>query len=121
MRGSSWTQPDESPSDPMLADHFQIAIDLTRISPNLRAAARDVLVDGLEATKAAARHNVEATAVNRAVATVRERWELFCVDQGCEYVGVLVPKEMMPMLLEIQRYFLRPFLNGKGKARKKKT
>jgi predicted DNA-binding protein (UPF0251 family) len=120
MELSLWTyDPDR---DPMLAEQFQIAIDATQIrKPELIEALRDVLVEGLQATEAAQRRHIDdVTSVYRAIATVREKWDQICKDEGWEFVPLAFPREIMKALKEFQREQLNRYSDLKGRKRRKK-
>jgi|SRR5579884_1103919 len=122
MEQSSWKY-ESANLDPMLAEQFQIAIDATQIrKPELIEACRDVLVDGLPATEAAQKRNVDdVTTVYRAIATVKERWDQICTAEGWEFVPLAFPRTLMSALKEFQREQLKRYSEVKGKGRGKKT
>ena len=121
MELSSWTY-EPADRDPMLAEQFQIAVDATQIrKPELIEACKDVLVEGLQATEAAQRRNIDdVTSVYRAIATVREKWEQICTAEEWEFVPLAFPKEIMRALKEFQREQLKRYSDFKGRKRRKK-
>ena len=121
MELSSWTY-EPADRDPMLAEQFQIAVDATQIrKPELIEACKDVLVEGLQATEAAQRRNIDdVTSVYRAIATVREKWEQICTAEEWEFVPLAFPKEIMKALKEFQREQLKRYSDFKGRKRRKK-
>ncbi len=124
MHRSSWTRAAEPDLDPMLPEQFEIALAATKIRiPKLRDACRDVLVDELQPSEAAARRNIEdVTSISRAITTIKERWKQICAEEEWDYLTFAFPRKFTKLILELQREQLAQYSARKQKrAPKKKT
>ena len=124
MHRSSWTRAAEPDLDPMLPEQFEIALAATKIRiPKLREACRDVLVDELQPSEAAARRNIEdVTSISRAITTIKERWKQICAEEEWDYLTFAFPRKFTKLILELQREQLAQYSARKQKrAPKKKT
>ena len=112
---------DNSDPDPMLAEQFEVALAATQIrAPELIAACRAVLVDGMLAPEAAKVHNVTASSIYRATASIRQKWEKICTKQDWVYAPVAAPREVMDVILAFQRNLLSAYQQRGKKRRGKK-
>ncbi len=124
MHRSSWTRAAEPDLDPMLPEQFEIALAATKIRiPKLRDACRDVLVEELQPSEAAARRNIEdVTSISRAITTIKERWKQICAEEEWDYLTFAFPRKFTKLILELQREQLAQYSARKQKrAPKKKT
>jgi hypothetical protein len=121
MDNSSWTY-EEAVPDPMLAEQFKVALKSTQVrKPELIAACRDVMVEGLSATDAARQRNVDMPSISRAMKSIKEKWDQICAEEGWVPVPFAFPASWTKLLLEIQREQLDRYSALKDKGRKKKT
>jgi hypothetical protein len=120
MDNSSWTY-EEAVPDPMLAEQFKVALKSTQVrTPELIAACRDVMVEGLSATDAARQRNVDMPSISRAMKSIKETWDQICTEQGWEFKPFAFPPGIMKVMLEFQREQLDQYSAHKSKRRKKK-
>lgn len=113
MEFQSWTE-DEAP-EPMLQEQFELALSNTHIRvPQLIAACRFVLVEGMSAKEAIARvaqattdapsaGYVDQGTLSRAVNTVREKWYQILAEEGWEEAPFAFPPQIMTVLKVFQK------------------
>ena len=113
---------EEAESDPMLVEQFNVALKATQVRiPELIAACRDVMVEGLSTAEASRRHNIEnSTTISRAVKTIRDKWDEICAEQGWTFMPVAVPTSWAKLLVEIQREQLDRYTALQDEGRKRK-
>lgn len=123
-RRSGKTHQDDEYVEPMMAEHFDIAVAPLKFQNQATiAAARSVLVDGEKPRDAIARFNVPQPQLSRATTRIESKWREICERENWAYEAVALPPEVMALVRKLQDTTLAPLRKRleAGKARRART
>ena len=106
---------------PMSPDHFEIAVSRMKLKNETIQACRKVLVEQQKVTHVAAAMGLGQGMLSGACRSIKTKWVEICDDEGLECREVALPRDVMEMLLGVEKYVLSTWLaNYKQRRRRKK-